>query len=126
MVQYPGGMRHEDGEVIMIAATGTLTVEVQGDSLVATLVQNPSDQLPTRGPLRMATTRGANATEFVTRANAQVNIHGAVRQATSVSTWTLTATGETLNGTLARRIEGIDDVELPATDPQPVSGTRAR
>jgi hypothetical protein len=48
---------------------------------------------------------------------------GAERQATAVSTWILSASGDQLAGSLERRLEGIDATRH---GPQPLTGSRIR
>lgn len=60
---------------------------------------------------------------FVQRSQAQLNLNGAVQEATAVSTWKLRVTGDKLEGTVDRTIEGMN---MPAAGPQPVTGSRVK
>jgi hypothetical protein len=114
-------MRIENGTPTAITRTGKLTVAAQGDSLIATLVTDPADGHPNRPDVRLATKAGTGDAVFVQRSTAKLNINGAEQEAISISTWTLIAKGNTLEGTVARKIEGVD---APSAGPQPVTGTR--
>ena len=125
-VSYAAGMRNENGVATPITGTGTLDVVQQGDSLVATLTPNPIEGQPTRPPMRMATRTPTGDVTFVTRGSATLNLNGESRQATSVSTYVLRANGDTLEGTIERRLEGVDDLPLAPQPAQPVTGTRKK
>ncbi|HXI20531.1 MAG TPA: hypothetical protein VNH46_05575 [Gemmatimonadales bacterium] len=122
-VSYPGGARIENGAVTVLRATGVLTIEAQDDSLIATLVQDPAPDLPARPPARLAAARTAGPATFISRSTAKINMNGDEQDATAVSTWVLQATGDSLSGTVARRIEGFDMATQP---PNPVTGTRRK
>lgn len=62
-----------------------------------------------------------NDTPTPIMAKARLNMNGEERIATAISTWTLSAEGDALRGTLERRIDGMD---LPVPPAQPVTGTR--
>lgn len=121
-VSYVAGTRMENGAATNIPGTGKLIVQVQGDSLIARLVPDPIEGTP-RPESRMAAKTGAGTVVFVQRGAARLNINGEQKEVTSISTWTLTAKGDALDGTLERRIEGMD---TPTRGPQPVTGTRVR
>ena len=122
-VSYTAGMRIENGMRTLIEATGALTIAAEGDSLVATLVTDPSPDMPARPPARMAGKSTAGGAVFHSRSKATINTNGEEREATSVNSWTLTARGDSLSGTVERSIEGFDG---PAPEPRPVSGTRRK
>lgn len=123
-VSYTGGMRMQNGAPTPIPVTGTLTFTVQGDSLVGTLALDPIEGIPARAPSRMAARIAEGAVTFVQRSTATVTINGESREATGVSTWTLSANGDALTGTVQRRLEGLDDVQLPDQPAQQVTGKR--
>jgi hypothetical protein len=122
-VDYAGGMQLENGVATPIRRTGTMTIEAKGDSLIATLVADASDGAPPRPAARLAGKSASGAVTFVSRSQATLNINGAEQQATSVATWTLEAHGDELEGTVARKLEGVD---TPSGGPQPVTGTRLK
>ncbi len=115
------GMRNENGIETPIMQTGALSITAQGDSLVAIMKMQPPEGAPARPPSRMAAKVGMPAV-FVLTSQATLNVNGERMVRTSVSTFTLTATGDVLTGTLSRTIEGID---FPST-PQPVTGSRVK
>jgi hypothetical protein len=122
-LSFPGGMRIENGYATPLMATGVLIVEAQGDSLIGTLARDSSPGLPARPPARLAGKTGSDQTTFISQTTAKVNLNGEVREATSVSTWILEARGDSLVGTVQRRVQGVD-----VDDPGPlrVAGSRAK
>ncbi len=121
-ISFAAGTRMENGTATTITGTGKLVVQLQGDSLVARLIPDPIDGT-TRPESRMAALSGAGKVVFVQRGQARVNTNGEISEVTSISTWTMTAQGDVLEGTVERRLEGID---APSRGPQPVSGTRIK
>ena len=75
---------------------------------------------PNRGWPRRAS---AGKVFFIQRGMARVNLNGEEKEVTSISTWTLVAKGDALEGTVERRLEGMD---APSRGPQPVTGTRLK
>lgn len=122
-ITYPGEIRMRNGVADPIMATGKLVIRSEGDSLIATLATDPSPQLPARPALRLATKSGSGHAVFVSRSNATLNINGEERQATAISTWTFKATGDALEGSVERRIEGM---QSSGTGPQAIKGTRLK
>lgn len=122
-ISFAAGTRIEDGQPTTIMGTGKLTIEQIGDSLIAQLVANPIEGRPARPPARLAAAAGDGAVVFVSTSTATVNINGNEHTAISVSTWSLSATGDTLEGTVERRLEGFD---APSAGAQPVTGTRSK
>lgn len=120
-VSYPAGSLVENGEVTQIMATGVLTIEARQDSLVGTLVMDPQPDLPARPPARLAGVNAADGAVFVSQATGTLNINGQVRPITAVSTWTLRANGNVLEGTVERKVEGDP---LGTQGPLAVKGTR--
>lgn len=122
-VTYPAGVQIENEVRTVLMGEAQLTVEPQGDSLIATLAFVPQPGLRSRPPVRMAAPVGVGPVVFVQRSMATLNTDGNEREAVSVSTWTLAANGDLLEGTVARRIEGFPQGDQ---DPQPVKGTRRK
>jgi hypothetical protein len=121
-VSYVGGMRIENGERVPLTVKGVLTVATEGDSLIATLKSEPIEGQPARPPARFAAKSAAGKVTFVQRSEATLNMNGEQSKRTAISTYILEATVDTLTGTLARQIEGLD---IPI-EPQPFNGTRAK
>ena len=121
-VSYVAGTRFENGTPTVINGTGKLVVQVQGDSLIARLIPDPIEGAA-RPESRLTAPSGSGKVVFISSGKAQVNTNGEVKEVTSISTWTLTANGDELSGTVERRIEGLD---APSRGPQPVSGTRIK
>lgn len=107
-ISYPAGMRVENGVETQIVASGSLVVMPQGDSLVGTLTVEPSEDVPARPPARMAAMAVAGPATFVAQSRATININGNERETTAISTWVLEAEGDSLAGTVSRRLEGME------------------
>ena len=122
-LRYAAGTRIENGTPTVISGTGKLIVQLQGDSLIARLIPAPIDGGPARPESRMAARTGPRPVVFIQRGVARVNLNGEEKEATSISTWTLDAKGDALEGTVERRLEGR---ETPSRCPQPVTGTRVK
>lgn len=116
------GIRNENGVETPIMQTGTLSITAQGDSLIGIMKMQPPEGAPARPPARMAAKLAAGPAVFVLTSQATINMNGETSTRTAVSTFTLSANGDTLTGTLVRRIEGMD---FPAS-PMPVTGSRVR
>ena len=121
-ISFAAGSRMENGVVTVINGTGKLEVQARGDSLIARLIPDPIEGAA-RPESRLAGLNGAEKVVFTQRGQARVNVNGESKDVTSISTWTLTAKGDALEGTVERRIEGMD---APSRGPQPVSGTRIK
>ena len=121
-VTFIAGTRVENGTPTNINGSGKLLVQRQGDSLIARLVPDPIEGVA-RPESRLAGPNGAGQVVLTSKGKAQVNMNGDVKEVTSISTWTLTARGDALEGTVERRLEGMD---APGRGPQPVSGTRIK
>jgi hypothetical protein len=120
-MSYVAGMRIENGVGTPVQATGVLTIEVRGDSLIGNLVTDPAPDRPIRPPLRMAAKAEGATPVFVSEGQATVRRNGTQLEVTVVSTWKLAVTGDSLVGTVERRLEGID---VPDQGAQPVKGKR--
>lgn len=122
-LSYPAGVQIENGVRTVLMGDAELTIQAQGDSLIATLAYESRPDLPSRPPSRMAAKAGAGPVVFVQRSTATLNTDGNEREAVAVSTWTLSATGDAIEGTVERRIEGFPEGDQT---PQPVKGTRQK
>ena len=121
---YPAGMRIDNGVPTPIIAGGTLTVTERGDSLIGSLLTDPIPDVPARPPAHLAAPKSSgDEAVFIARSEATLNMNGEEQTATVVSTWRLVARGDSVSGTVERRIEGM---EMGAGGPQAVTGTRAR
>ena len=121
-ISYAAGTRVENGTATVVTGTGKLIVRAEGDSLIARLLPDPIDGQQ-RPESRMAAKAGTGSVIFLQRGAAQVNINGEQKQVVSISTWTLGVKGDALEGTVERRLEGMD---TPSRGPQPVTGTRVK
>jgi hypothetical protein len=122
-ITYTAGVRMENGFSTPVMAAGTLTIAVRGDSLIGELVTDSSPGLPPRPLARLVATASAGEATFTSRSRATVNINGTRQEATAVSTWTLRASGDSLSGSVRRRLE---DFDAPPQGPSPVTGTRRK
>jgi hypothetical protein len=120
-VTYPADLQTRNGVLTPIMATGTLSVQLQGDSIVATLTSEPSAELPARPPQRLVAAIGLGDPVFVVRRPVTLSAGARTIDATSVSTWVFKPRGGRLAGTVDVRLEGI---AARAHGPQPLSGVR--
>ena len=119
-VTFVAGMSIENGVSTPILGGGTLTIEAQGDSLIGTLVRDPMPGVADRPPARLAGKLGDGAVTLVSESKATINMNGEERQSAVVSTWVLNVNGDSLEGTVARKIEGFNEM----AEPSPVTGSR--
>ncbi len=120
-IEFTAGMRIENEDMVPIKAKGTLTITEQGDSLIALLDVIANDQVPARPQARLAGAKATGATaSLIQRSRVTINSNGEEQTSTAVSTWTLTANGSELTGTVQRAIEGMP-MGMPAA---PVTGKR--
>ena len=122
-IEFAAGMRIENDAPTVLMAKGTLTIETSGDSLVATLHVEPNAEIQARPDSRFTTRMTTGTVIFEQHSQARMNSNGEETLVPAVTIWTLDVTGDTIAGTLARRIEGM---ELPVVGPQPVKGTRIK
>lgn len=122
-ITYPGELRMRNGVADPVMVNGTLTFQTQGDSLVAELVTDPSPDLPPRPTLRLAARSNAGDPVFVTRSKATLRMNGSEREATVVNTWTFGVKGDSLAGSVDRKLEGVD---APGAGPLPITGSRRK
>ena len=122
-VTFQAGMRIADGEATPIMASGTLTVKPEADSLIGTLVTNPAPDMPERPPVRLAAKASSGEATFTAHGTATINVNGAKHEAAVVSTWVLRARGDSLEGTVERK---IDSPEAGPQEPRPVMGVRKK
>jgi len=120
-VSFPAGVRLENGIATPIAASGVLTVVAQGDSLIGNLIIDLAPEGPARPPLRLAALAGEGEATFVSRTKATIIRNGGQTEAGVTSTWTLGVRGDSLEGTVERKLEGVQD---GSQGPQPVTGKR--
>lgn len=116
------GTRVENDVQTDLVQTGSLTVVTEGDSLIATLKMQPPEGMPPRPPSRIAAKIAPGTVVFVLHSQAMLVTNGESTTRAATSTFTLSATGDALTGTVVRSIEGMD---VPAT-PRPITGTRVK
>ncbi len=122
-VEYAAGMRIENETPTPIIAKAALTVESVGDSLIATLVTEPTADLPPRPPVRLATRRVDGKVSFVQRTTLRMNRDGEETSPPATITWQLEVSGDAISGTIERKIEGM---EMPGGPPATLKGTRVK
>lgn len=122
-VHFQAGMRIENGEATPIFADGTLSVQPVADSLIGTLVTDPAPDMPARPPVRMASRAATGEATFMANSKATINVNGAEHEANVVSTWILRAKGDSLVGTVERK---IDSPHAGPQEPRPVTGVRRK
>lgn len=119
-VTVPVGMRIEGDIETPVTVTAGLHVTIEGDSLVAMLSMPAPQGMPARPPRRLTTRLADGPAVFELRSVARIDTNGETAMRDAVSTFTLSANGDSLTGTILRRIEGAD---MPAKA-DPVTGTR--
>lgn len=122
-IEFQRGQSMENGTVTPIMGTGELVIVAAGDSLKATLTvgARPDGSVPPPAVMMGAATGGQAV--FVHRTTAQLNMNGEQRTTEAITTWTFSAEGDALTGTMARELPGLM-VQLPM-EPSPVKGKRA-
>ncbi len=113
----------ENDVVTPVMASGVISIEAQGDSLLATIqVTKRSDGRPL--PASAVTLSGkasARGAEFVQKQTVRMNLNGEEMTRDVTVTWTLNANGNELRGSMLREMPFVS--EAPA--PSEVKGTRA-
>jgi hypothetical protein len=122
-VELVAGQRIEDGVSTSVKAKGTLEIVQQGDSLIGTLTTVPVEGMPQRPPARLAGKRIDGTMTFVSVSEGTLSGNGESLTFQAISTWSLTATGDSLQGSVTRELVGVS---MPAMGAQPVTGTRVR
>lgn len=122
-VELVAGQRIEDGVATSVKAKGTLEIVVQGDSLIGTLTTVPIEGMPQRPPARLAGKRIDGTMKFVSVSEGTLNGNGESLTFQAISTWSLTANGDALQGSVTRELVGVS---VPDMGAQPVTGTRAK
>jgi len=122
-VDVPAGMRVENDVATPIMAKGVLSLQVQGDSLVGTLAVEPPAGRPARPASRLAARLAPQPVVFVQSTQATVNVNGSESTRRVTSTFNLTASGDSLHGTVDRRVQGEDGM---SAGPLPLAGARAK
>lgn len=121
-IEWELGRRIASGDASSINARGTLRITSSGDSLLATLTTTSRDD---GGALRGPATFGGRATSagatFTQRSQASVSIDGSAERQTSTSTWLLTVRGDSILGTIERKVAIVQGTML-----SPVRGARVR
>lgn len=122
-IEWEMGRSIVNGEQTAIMATGTMKVEVSGDSLLATVTTaKRSDGQPiTRPPFTIGGRRTDKGASFTQISTATLNTNGEERTQRSIGTWMLEVQGDQLTGQVKREIEGLQ-VDIP---PAAVKGSRA-
>ena len=124
-VSYPAGVRNENGNITVLHGTGVLTIVAQGDSLIGSLAADPNPEFTPRPASRLAGKAAAGEATFVSQSEATLSMNGEERTATVVSTWKFKVRGDSLLGTVERKLEGVD-IEGGSQPPQPVTGARRK
>ena len=122
-VHFQAGMRIENGDATPIFANGTLAVQSVADSLIGTLTTEPGPDMPARPPVRLAAKATPGEARFVAHSKATINVNGSESEAEVVSTWVLRAKGDSLVGTVERK---IDSPHAGPQEPRPVTGVRQK
>jgi len=113
----------ENDVVTPVMASGLITIESRGDSLVATIqVTRRSDGRPApANPTTLSGKATARGAEFVQKQTVRLNMNGEEQTREVTVTWTLNANGNQLSGSMLREMPFVS--ETPA--PSEIKGTRA-
>ena len=122
-VSYVAGAHHEGGRVSLITATGTLKITQRGDSLSAELAPDPVPNAPASPASTLTGVLRDGTAVLVTTSFGVVVVNGEERSITVIQTWTLRADGDSLTGSVDRRIEEMPAVSTGA--PTQVTGRRS-
>ena len=123
-ITFPWHVEVVNGVVTPTMETAEMKVEIQGDSLVATISRTPTTDTPNPRPIRMAVPLRTGETVFENRDRVTMSMgSGGERTMIAVSTWVLKPDGDQLGGSLERRLEGAP---AAGNGPLPLSGTRVR
>mgnify|MGYP001764868867 CR=1 FL=1 len=121
-MEYPAGIRNENGAVTPMPGRATVTFSVQGDSIIAELVPENAPGGPARRPSRLAAPKvTGNRVTFTQQSQARMNLNGEETVSTIQLTWVFVADGDALSGSLDRKMG-----EMEATGPLALSGTRQK
>lgn len=121
-IEYPAGIRNDNGVVTPMPGRATVTFSAQGDSIIAELVPEQAPGGPARRPSRLAAAAVTGSTvTFTQQSQARMNLNGEETVNTIHLTWVFTADGDALRGSLDRKMG-----EMEPTGPLPLSGTRQR
>ena len=121
-IEYARGQRVGPDGTENIMAKGKMTIVQSGDSLIATLELPPRpDGTPTPAATVGGRLNGGNAV-FVQKQKVTLNINGETQQADAIVTWTLTAAGDALTGSIAREVPMMGNMATPS----PVTGMRLK
>lgn len=121
-VNFAVMVRVENGATTPVIGGGTLTIAASGDSLIGTLNTDSIPNEPMRPVVQMGGKPKGNTVSLTARGKATINMNGNEREMVSLSTWAVTATGDSLTGTLNRQIQGLG----MGPGAQPVTGTRKK
>jgi len=121
-IEYQRGLSNENGEITPIMGKGRLEVTQKGDSLIATLAAAGSSDGAARPPLRLAGVISRPTVTLVGTSSARINMNGEEQIVQSTMTWSLSAIGDALTGTMTRVIPGLE----AGGDPSPVKGSREK
>lgn len=122
-IEFQRGQSMENGTVTPIMGTGDLVIVSAGDSLKATLTVGPRPDGSLPPPAVMTGVLSGGKAVFVHKTTAQLNMNGEQRTAEAITTWTFSAVGDALAGTMARELPGLM-LQVPM-EPSPVKGKRA-
>ncbi len=120
-VEWEAGRRVENGVPSPIHATGVFTVVTSGDSLLGTMeVTKRSDGSAPPKPFTIGGRMTASGAAFRQVSQARMVSNGEEMSREAITTWTVRANGDQLEGSLSREITGMQiNVE-----PSPIKGKR--
>lgn len=120
-LSMPAPMRGADGKVSMVTRKSVMTVELAGDSLIATVRNEPLPGEPDSGDRRFAGIRNAGAVRLVHASTATLSGGSRDMSREASTIYVLDASGDKVTGTLTVEVPGIDGIP-----PRTVTGTLVR
>ncbi len=121
-IEYERGRRVENDVVTPVMGKGVITVSSQGDSLVAVLTSGPTPSGATPLPMTFSGRLTPAGALFVQKQQSRVVMNDQEQLVNVTVTWTLSANGDALSGTLLREAPMLPE----AAQPTPVTGSRVK
>jgi hypothetical protein len=125
-IEYEAGRRMENGEATPVMGKGVLTIVGQGDTLVATMEAGPRPDGVTPPPMSFGGKMTEKGAVFTQKREGRVTMNGEEKPITVITTWTLTATGDELSGSMVRQLPPELAAMSGAGEPTSVKGTRVK
>lgn len=120
-LSMPAPIRTADGQVSMVTRKSVMTVELAGDSLIATVRNEPLPGEPVTDDRRFSGLRSTGAVRLVRNSTAMLSGGGSDMAREALMTYLLDASGDKVTGTMSVEVPGIASIP-----PRTVTGTLVR